>query len=106
MPQGSSAWVWMSIATTSSILGSINLDMLISWRSIDCTVRYRLYHPTISAKQETGAWHDAGRGVRDRLLETRERAETVGRHCARRAAKDNSIHPDAGGDRIVFGCRR
>jgi hypothetical protein len=24
MPQGSSAWVWMSIATTSSILGSFN----------------------------------------------------------------------------------
>jgi hypothetical protein len=27
MPQGSSAWVWMSIATTSSMLGSFNLDI-------------------------------------------------------------------------------
>jgi hypothetical protein len=28
MPQGSSAWVWMSIATTSSILGSFNFGMV------------------------------------------------------------------------------
>src|ERR1700730_6147305 len=29
MPQGSSAWVWMSIATTSSTLGSFNLGIWV-----------------------------------------------------------------------------
>src|SRR5258708_29573751 len=37
MPQGSSAWVWMSIATTSSILGSFSFVILVSRRRRDGT---------------------------------------------------------------------
>src|SRR4051794_9988382 len=35
MPQGSSAWVWMSIATMLSMSGSLSLDMRASWRLLD-----------------------------------------------------------------------
>src|SRR6266566_9676022 len=123
MPQGSSAWVWMSIATTSSMLGILGFGILAS---IDRGVafckliilynefgkpRYNPARPYYAFQRPDVRFYGrkpgtrpaegtdgAGGRLRDRLLEAYQFAESLGRHRSRRAAPDHSLHPDAGSD--------
>src|SRR5882724_1986800 len=52
MPQGSSAWVWMSIATTSSISGSLSLAICGSRRLDFLASVNGLYYITNSARRQ------------------------------------------------------
>src|SRR5436190_16804748 len=134
MPQGSSAWVWISIATTSSMLGISSFGILASIDrgaafckliilynefgkpscnpdpTILCLQRsdVRFYRRRPGTRPAGGEGTDgAGGRLRDRLLEACQFAESLGRHRSRRAAPDDSLHPDAGSDCAVLqGGRR
>src|SRR6188508_3041733 len=107
MPQGSSAWVWMSIATTSSMSGSFSLGISGSrrliFRSGKLIILYNKFRKAAGKyRAKQGAWHGAGRGLRDRFLERRQPAQGLGRHRPGRAAQDHSLHADESGDRTVL----
>src|SRR5713226_4326579 len=133
MPQGSSAWVWMSMATTSSMLGIFSFVILASiGRRVAFCELIILYNefgklgcnpaPIIlslpalgcsllrwKARNKAGGEGTDGAGgrLRDRLLEACQSAKGLGRHRSRRAAQDHSLHPDAGSDCAVLqGGRR
>src|SRR5260370_22201245 len=103
MPQGSSAWVWMSIATKSSMLGSFNWGMfvpgLISWLG-KLIIRYNKLRKTAKNKAETGG-RDGG-GLRDRFLERCQFAESLGRHRPGRAAQDQCLHANQASDQALL----
>src|SRR5882724_11761011 len=107
MPQGSSAWVWMSIATTFSISGSFSLAISVVpggllFRLGKLIIPYNKFRKAAYASADRGGTHGAGKSLRDRFLERRQSAQALGRHRARRAARDHSLHADQRGDRTVL----
>src|SRR5438046_3880758 len=108
MPQGSSAWVWMSIATTFSISGSLSLGISgfpagLIFGSGKLIILYNKFRKAAEAKeQEQGVQDVPGRRLRDRFLERRQSAKGLGRHRSRRAAQDHSLHADQGSDRTLL----
>src|SRR6185369_1325446 len=108
MPQGSSAWVWMSMAMTFSISGSLSLGIWASpggliFGSGKLIILYNKFRKTAEAKeQEQGAWHGASGGLRDRFLERRQFAKGLGRHRSRGAAQSHSLHADQRGHRTLL----
>src|ERR1700692_2470442 len=117
MPQGSSAWVWISIATKSSGLSTLSLGICVShpeylifgsliFRSGKLIIPYNKFRKTAEQIPRTGARDGAG-GLRDRFLERRQFAENVGRHRPRRTPQDRPLYADARSDRTVLqGGRR
>src|SRR5437879_13383900 len=111
MPQGSSAWVWMSIATTFSISGSLSLGIWGSRRLAFGSGKLIILYNKFRKAAETRARKQGGShgpsqvrvgSLRDRFLEGRQSAQGVGRHRPRRAAQDPSLYADQRGDRALL----
>src|SRR3981189_2185463 len=110
MPQGSSAWVWMSMAVTFSISGSLSLGILRFPGGLIGKLII-LYNKFRKAAETRSLTHQGGRhgpnqvrvgSLRDRFLERRQSAQGVGRHRPRRAAQDASVYADKGSDRALL----
>src|SRR5689334_10872454 len=94
----------MSMATTFSMSGSFSLGMVSSAAGglILASGKLIILYNKFRKTAKTGGRHGRDAGLRDRFLEGRQFAESLGRDRARRAAQDHPLHADQGGDRALL----
>src|ERR1700716_3754749 len=98
----------MSIAVTFSISGSLSLGILgfpggLIFGSGKLIILYNKFRKAAETnRRKQGGCNGAGGGLRDRFLERRQFAKSLGRDRPRRAAQDHSLYADPRSDRTVL----
>src|ERR1700730_16015170 len=65
-------------------------------------ILYNKFRKTAENKTAEIGGQDGARSLRDRFLERRQFAQSLGRHRPGRAAQDHSLHADESGDRALL----